>query len=377
MKLILLSPAGLVALVALVAPILVHLLLRRRARRMLFPSLRFIQPSNAVAVRLRAITDWPLLVVRCGIVAVAALALARPLLVTPARREGWNARTARAVVVDVTPSAGHAAAAAQEERRTAFRSTVIETSAIGAGIVEAVRWLEATPPARRELIVISDFQRGTIDRMTLDRAPASVGVRLRQVMPSGASAVAVPDVRVDVHAPERDRVMAEAALRAAGQDSGGSGGRAGLTSRRIAIYTRGTQPPHAVGPLRAPWMATAANAVTAARTGATNQQSMVVILDAPASSFELPRAIRAVRRALLAPAAWHELEPDHLPAATLAAWSRPAPPIAVPDVAHAEDDDGRWLWLATLALIGLETGLRRRLDAGVAGPASAETARAA
>jgi Aerotolerance regulator N-terminal len=377
MQLVLLNSAALAALTALAAPILVHLLLRHRARRVAFPSLRFLKPSDTAAIRLRAITDWPLLAVRCAVVAAAALALAQPLFVTPARRDGWNARTARAIVVDVTLSAGRSAAVVDEEQRTVFRSTVIEATAIDAGIVEALRWLETAPPARRDVAVISDFQRGAIDGMTVDRVPASVGLRLRQTISADAPPAAHPDVQVTVRAPERDRAMAEAALRAAGQDASMTAARGPLTRRTIAIYTRGTQPPGAIRPLLAPWMASAATAVPEARTGARDDQSMVVVLDATASSFELPRAIRAVRRALLAPTAWRELDPDRLPAATLAAWSRPAPPIADTDVHHAESNDGRWLWLAALVLIGLEMWLRRRLDAGVLRPSTAGTARAA
>jgi hypothetical protein len=47
--------------------------------------------------------DLLLLVVRTAIVVAAAAALAGPLLVTSARRASWNARTARAVVVDGGP----------------------------------------------------------------------------------------------------------------------------------------------------------------------------------------------------------------------------------------------------------------------------------
>jgi Aerotolerance regulator N-terminal len=376
MQLLLLSPAGLAALVAVAVPIFVHLLLRRRARRMPFPSLRFIPPSHAAAVRLRAITDWPLLAVRCAIVAAAALGLARPLFVTPSRREAWNARTARAVVVDVSPSPGCAAGPAEEERRTAYHSTVIEVAALDTGIVEAVRWLERAPPARRELVVISDFQIGALDRVDLDPVPESVGVRLRQVEPSGVPPPA-PDIRVTVHAPDQDRALAEAALRAAGQATPAQREEGGSATRSVAIYTRGAAMPAGVGPLRAPWMATVATATAGARTGATDEQSMVVVIDAPASSFELPRTVRAVRRALLAPDAWRELEPDRLPARSLAAWSRPAPPISREHANRAQEDDSRWLWLAALTLIGVETWLRRRMDTAVPRSASEETARAA
>jgi hypothetical protein len=124
-------------------------------------------------------------------------------------------------------------------------------------------------------------------------------------------------------------------------------------------------------------MAAAATVVANARAGAVDERSMVVVLDAPASSFELPRSIRAIRRALLAPSAWQELEPDRMPAATLAAWSRPAPPIGGVTAEQADEDDGRWFWLATLAFIAIETWLRRRMDAGRAERSAVETARAA
>jgi hypothetical protein len=371
MRLILLNPAGLAALLALAGPILVHLLLRRRARRLLFPSLRFVRASNAAAVRLRAITDWPLLAARCAIVAAAALALARPLLVTPARREGWNARTARAVVVDVTPTVGPASSAVEEERRGVFTSTVIRSQVIEEGVAEAVRWLAAAPPARREVVVVSDFQVGAIDRQTIDRIPDSFGVRLRPI-PSGTTPAAEPGVRVIVETVDRDRGAADAALRAAGQGTEVPVSAAGR--RTVAIYTRGARVPESLGALLAPWMATVATAVANARTGAVDDRIVAVVLDAPASSFELPRAIRSVRRALLAPAAWRELEPGRLAAPTLAAWSRPASPLAG-DVEHADEkDDGRWFWLAALAFIGLETWLRRRSATETRSPAEATRA---
>jgi hypothetical protein len=377
MQLLLLSPAGLAALVALAVPVLVHLLLRRRARRMPFPSLRFIPQSNAVAVRLRAITDWPLLAVRCAIVAAGALAVARPLLITPGRREAWDARTARAVVVDVSPSAGSAAGVVDAERGSANYSTVIAVTSLDAGVVEAVRWLKSALPARRELVVISDFQLGVLDPATLDRVPESVGVRLRQIEPSGVPPL-VPDIRVTVHAPDRDRALAEAALRAAGQGGTPTQREAGgSAARSVAIYTRGAATLASVGPLRAPWMATVAASIAGVRVGATGETSMAIILDAPASSFDVPRTVRAVHRALLAPEAWRELEPDRLPERSLTEWSRPAPPIAGTNAERSQEDDSRWLWLAALTLIGVETWMRRRLDGAVAQSASEEAARAA
>jgi hypothetical protein len=104
---------------------------------------------------------------------------------------------------------------------------------------------------------------------------------------------------------------------------------------------------------------------------------MVVTLDTPADSFELPLAIRAIRRAFFEPSAWQELEPDRLAADTLTQWSRPPSPIDERAAGHADEDDGRWVWLVALGLIGVETWMRRRLDARAGAPPSVESARAA
>ncbi len=59
-------------------PILLHLVMRRRPRQLVFPAVRFIQPrveSNRRTLRLR---HWLLLLLRCLVIAVTALALARP-----------------------------------------------------------------------------------------------------------------------------------------------------------------------------------------------------------------------------------------------------------------------------------------------------------
>ena len=57
-----LNPAALIGLTLVTGPVIVHLLRRRRSRRVPFPSLRFLQPSHAAAVRLHTPADWPLLV---------------------------------------------------------------------------------------------------------------------------------------------------------------------------------------------------------------------------------------------------------------------------------------------------------------------------
>src|SRR5262245_59432553 len=96
--------AALWALPLLAIPIIVHLLRVHRADRVLFPSLRFVQPSRTAAVRLRMPSDLLLLALRLTIVAMTIAALARPVVVTSSRLRNWNASTARAVVVDTSAS---------------------------------------------------------------------------------------------------------------------------------------------------------------------------------------------------------------------------------------------------------------------------------
>ena len=69
-----LNPAAFAGLALLAGPVLVHLLLRHRAERVLFPSLRFVRPSRTAAVRLRLPSDLALLLLRMAIVAVAVAA---------------------------------------------------------------------------------------------------------------------------------------------------------------------------------------------------------------------------------------------------------------------------------------------------------------
>ncbi len=59
-------------------PIVLHLVMRQQPKQLIFPALRFLQKrheSNRRTLRLR---HWLLLLLRCLVVALAALALAPP-----------------------------------------------------------------------------------------------------------------------------------------------------------------------------------------------------------------------------------------------------------------------------------------------------------
>jgi Aerotolerance regulator N-terminal len=211
-------PAALWALPLAAAPIIIHLLRMHRADRVLFPSLRFVRHSHTAAVRLQHPSEWWLIVLRMSALALAIAALAGPIVVSPSRVAGWNLATARAVVVDVSDSmnvaapdgrapAGLAAEAADAERKTSTCVRQIDTRDLAAGVARARAWLESAPPARKEIVVISDFQRGALNEAEDGRGPAvlalpdTVGLRLvavgrptdRQMVPGvdllGAGAV--------------------------------------------------------------------------------------------------------------------------------------------------------------------------------------------
>ena len=185
-----LLPAALVGLLALGGPLLVHLLRRQRARTLRVPTVRFIPTVDQSIVRLRTPADGWLLLLRMAIVASAALALARPLLLTDARAAAWGEAVARVVVVDVSESSGAAAAAeaAAAELESADVVHRIDAIDLAPALRRAAAWLEAAPPARREIVVLSDFQRGVLGAADVDAVPEEMGMRFIPVLPPAPAA---------------------------------------------------------------------------------------------------------------------------------------------------------------------------------------------
>jgi hypothetical protein len=187
-----LQPGALFGLLLAAAPVVIHLLRTRRAQRVQFPSIRFVRPSVTAAVRLRLPSDWVLLAVRTAIVMLAVCAAAQPVWLTRSRLAAWNARTARAIVVDVSASmrvvgpdgrrpADAADEAASAERRSAAYASRFDSEDLPRELARAAAWLRNSPPARREIVVISDAQQGAIEPSDLAGVPAGVGIRFIDV----------------------------------------------------------------------------------------------------------------------------------------------------------------------------------------------------
>ena len=173
-------------------PVIIHLLRRHHADRIPFPSLRFVRSAQSAAVRIRRPSDPLLLIVRMAAVAFAVIAAAGPILLSDARLDRWNRETARAVVVDASDSmrAGGAdgvtperlaSDAAVAEAQSARYTTEIRSDDLPRGIRRAAAWLAGAPPAKREVVVISDFQRGGFDERAIANVDRNVGIRLIQV----------------------------------------------------------------------------------------------------------------------------------------------------------------------------------------------------
>ncbi len=86
------SPVWLAALAALALPVLIHLWNRRPRRTVDFGSIQLLAGAPTSRSRSRRITRWPLLLVRCLLLALLALLLAGPLLERAGESEsgpGW------------------------------------------------------------------------------------------------------------------------------------------------------------------------------------------------------------------------------------------------------------------------------------------------
>ncbi|MEO7522278.1 MAG: BatA domain-containing protein, partial [Gemmatimonas sp.] len=175
----------------LVLPVLVHLLSRAPANRRQFPSLRFVQASRLPPRRRTRVRDVPLLVVRLAILLAAITALAQPLR-RSAQRVSQSAQLVRAIVVDTSasmqqPTAVGAMSALDSARKLAraradeaFRSVVLASDRPSDALPGAVAWL-SRQQGMHELVVVSDFQRGTIDSASIDVVPPAYGVRLERI----------------------------------------------------------------------------------------------------------------------------------------------------------------------------------------------------
>ncbi len=225
-----LNAALLAGLTAVAAPLLIHLIYRRRLPEIRIPTtwlLREVRRENVRQVRLH---DYILLLVRMLIVALLVLAAARPAMQRAGVLGGGGGESAVAVVLDATlsmnataPGGGEVFAAARRRAEEIVRQTgsgdavtlviarggggedthalaardviagrdaalaalrsvtpSLTAGALGSAVAEALRRVDAEKRPNREVYVVSDMQSPALADVA--RATANVGRTVRLVL---------------------------------------------------------------------------------------------------------------------------------------------------------------------------------------------------
>lgn len=280
-----LVPAFLAGLAALALPVLFHLRHRERDRPHRFPSLMFLRRIPIRTAQRRRITDWLLLLLRAGVVALLVAAFARPFLGRAAAP--MSAVPSRTVVLllDRSLSMGHAAvwaAALDSARRVVASLGVGDRIAVvlfddeaevtqpltgdhglaAAAIAGArpstrgTRYVAALRAARRivaeasvgaaEVVVVTDLQRTGLEGLAGLELPPELNVRAVPVVPARRPDAALAGAEVQ-RVPDGDRSRLLVTARVTLRDRpGGSRGRLSLmvngrvaTTREVALPADG------------------------------------------------------------------------------------------------------------------------------------------
>jgi hypothetical protein len=403
----------------------IHLLKRHRAARVPFPTLRFLTDSRAAAVRIRSLSDPLLLVVRVAAIAAGVLAAAQPDVVTSWQRTREDRRLSRAIVVD-TSSSTTAAAPKREDavalERRADAVVEVRTDRAGASLCHAAAALIEGPVARHEIVVISDFQHGTVTDADIACVPADVGLRFVKIGTerAGRTSAILVGLAADGKSTEQQvqfdgqRTLVTVSPRAAGAGSqprvlapageepavahllravARAGAPALAADRPVTFLFPGVPAPAAAAPPRVPWMIAALAAaredsalrhVATSRRGAKvpplsaawvpvvrssegealvsaaseGQGLMVSVSAAPADVLSVA-AVRAFLTAVVPMPDWRELEVEAIPPTQLKAWTRAPGPIPPGRFKPTPPGDARWLWALALGLLGAEWFVRR------------------
>ena len=230
-----LAPLFLLGALAVALPILFHLIRRTSRETVRFSSLMFLLPSPPRITRRSRLEHILLLLLRCGVICLLALAFARPYMKRPLfdppadasagktvllldisasmrRDDLWSAAVARAgEVLQGMPPAGEFAAftfdqtitplvsfdewnrTQLEERARLVRERIAalkpawKAGHLDLALIQAAEEFqssEARQPGKQRIVVVSDFQEGShLDRLQSYEWPANVEVRIESLKP--------------------------------------------------------------------------------------------------------------------------------------------------------------------------------------------------
>ena len=206
-----LSPLTLTGLLLVALPLLIHLLVRRRARRLDFPTLKFLRETPSFKLYPRRIRQPLLLALRAAAIILLVLGLSRPLLTLHGQSS-----PARFILMDASLSMkarGRAEAAREQasaivnKLATGERATIIafsteaktlaEMTADRGKLLEAIERFQPTggatrydaglrevaaqqgrePQGESEVDIISDFQRGGLEKPLASGVTASARIK--------------------------------------------------------------------------------------------------------------------------------------------------------------------------------------------------------
>jgi hypothetical protein len=246
-----LNPLLLLGLGAIAIPVLIHLIQRERKRVVEFPSLMFVRRIPYQSVRRRRIRHWALLAMRAAAIALIVAAFARPFFRQSAIAAAAAGGSREIVVLlDRSASMGYADnwARAQDAARQAVRAlapgeratlvlfdrnaeenmrattdhgrleAAIGAAAVGSGATRygpAVKLAESilatSQAARREAVLISDFQRsgwGGSEDASFPEGMTLTPVSIAEAGPSNLSVPSVHFARASFSGQERITVTA-------------------------------------------------------------------------------------------------------------------------------------------------------------------------
>lgn len=208
-----LSPLALIALVLTSLPVIIHLLARRRAARLDFPTLRYLRETPSFRLRPRRIREPLLLALRLLALVLLILGLARPLLTLRAKSS-----PVRLILIDASLSmrAPGRAAAAREEARTLVNKLAQDERAaiISCGAETTV--LAALTDERRELLAaVERYEPGT-GAIDFDKGFATASALLAREAPRAAELDLISDFQQSNLASVRSSVPARVIPHAVG-----------------------------------------------------------------------------------------------------------------------------------------------------------------
>jgi hypothetical protein len=313
-----------------------------------------------------------------------------------------------------------AATAAQAEEQSATFAFRIDSHLPSADLRRAVTLVNAAAPARREIVVVSDFQAGTVAPGEIEQVPAEIGLRFVQ-LPSaqperlvrGAALLRIAgtarqDFVLSQDATRLHRVVdgppAEGVtLFASPRDSGAverlrraviAAGTPAPSSRQpVAIAFTGAVLPTGVRRLKSGWMVETVLRLKADRAiadasgegsasamarddgvwhalfedlegrtvvrAAAVESALLVEVAAPPSAFLAAAVVRGVLSATGETPSRPENEIRLMSNAELSKLARPAVPVTRDVRTPGLTSDARWCWVVVLALLLLEARVRR------------------